>query len=157
LSGRQRGFNAERELARLLWSKGFAVIRAPASGARARHLIYPDIVALYHGRVFAIEVKYHRTDVVYVQASQVEKLLEFSSRAGATPLIAVKRPRRGWYIVPLEAAKKTSNGIRIDNEVLNKSYTLEEFISSIVNKPLTHFTNPGRDREEGEKEGGSGG
>ncbi|HIC99009.1 MAG TPA: Holliday junction resolvase, partial [Pyrodictiaceae archaeon] len=38
-----RGFEAERDLARRLWQKGFAVIRAPASGAKTKHYVYPDL------------------------------------------------------------------------------------------------------------------
>ncbi|MEM0326303.1 MAG: Holliday junction resolvase, partial [Desulfurococcaceae archaeon] len=51
MSTRRRGFFHERDLVRRLWEHGFAVIRAPASGSRVKHVVYPDIVALYKGKV----------------------------------------------------------------------------------------------------------
>jgi Holliday junction resolvase len=139
-NARRRGFNAERELARILWENGFAVVRGPASGARARHIVYPDLVALYHGKIFVFEIKYRHATTIYITLEQVRKLLEFASRAGAEPYIAVKIPRRGWYIVSFKNAKETPKGIKIDEEVLERSTPLQQFINKVVNKPLDTFT-----------------
>ncbi|MEM0282497.1 MAG: Holliday junction resolvase, partial [Desulfurococcaceae archaeon] len=54
---RIRGFSHERDLARKLWDHGLAVMRAPASGSKGKKLLYPDIVAIYKGKVIAVEVK----------------------------------------------------------------------------------------------------
>ncbi|NOZ89022.1 MAG: Holliday junction resolvase [Crenarchaeota archaeon] len=137
-SARRRGFDAERELALRLWSKGFAVVRGPASGSRARRLIYPDLVALYHGRIFVFEVKYRRSGgPLYVEAEQARRLEEFARRAGGEAYIAVKVPRRGWRLVPLESAAYTPSGrLRIGEEELETAPTLEEFIRSVVNAAL---------------------
>ncbi len=146
---RRRGFDAERELARILWSHGFAVIRGPASGAKAKHVTYPDIVALYKGRIFVLEVKYRHSlsQPLYVPLPQVEKLLEFAQRAGGEPLIAVKVPRRGWFLIAIDKAKRTKTALRIDDEILAEALTLEEFITSTINVALTSYM---ANREEGQ-------
>ena len=140
MSARRRGFAAERELARLLWSKGFAVIRGPASGARAKHLIYPDLVAIYKGKIYVIEVKYRHGNTVYIPENQVNRLQEFARRARAEALIAVKIPRKGWFIVRLEDAKKTNRGVKVDKEILARAQALENFILSVTNIPLETYT-----------------
>ncbi len=142
MSARRRGFAAERELARLLWSKGFAVIRGPASGARAKHLIYPDLVAIYKGKIYVIEVKYRHSDTIYIPENQANRLQEFAQRAKAEALIAVKIPRKGWFMVRLEDTKRTNRGVKIDKEILSKAQTLENFILSVTNISLeTYVTN----------------
>ncbi|KSW12337.1 hypothetical protein CF15_06245 [Pyrodictium occultum] len=144
---RRRGFEAERELVRKLWGSGFAVVRAPASGARVRKAVYPDIVAMFKGKIFALEVKYRSDNSpIYIEKEQIQKLLEFARRAGATPLIAVKRPHQGWRLVPLRVAKETSSGrIRIDEEVLKKAMSLEEFVTYATNTSLESFMKRGQD------------
>lgn len=138
---RKRGFEAERELVRKLWSKGFAVMRAPASGARTRLAAYPDVVAIFRGKIYAFEVKYRRDNSpIYIDKNQLEKLLEFSRRAGATPLVAVKRPNKGWKLIPVDMAKQTnSGGIKIDDEVLDKGIGLDEFIAMATSASLKKF------------------
>ena len=140
---RRRGFEAERELVRKLWSKGFAVIRAPASGARTRLAAYPDIVAIFRGRIYAIEVKYRRDESpIYIDKVQLEKLLEFSRRASATPLIAVKRPNKGWKFIPASLVKRTNSGsIKIDDEVLDKGMSLDEFVAMATSVDIKKFIN----------------
>jgi len=149
-SARRRGFGAERELARILWDSGFAVIRAPASGAKSKHVIYPDLVAIYRGKIFIFEVKYRRSATLYVSFLQLQKLEEFARRASASAFVAVKIARKGWYIVGLDMAKKTRNGVKIDKEVLDRAYTLQEFINSVTNAPLDSFL---KKREGGGSDG----
>jgi len=140
---RRRGFGAERELARLLWRHGFAVVRGPASGARTKHVIYPDLVALYKGHIYVFEVKYRSSPSIYISSEQVGRLREFAERAGAEPLIAVKIPRRGWYVVRLSEAKRTRNGIKIDEDVISTALTLEAFVRSVVNEKLESYIEAG--------------
>ncbi len=49
-----RGTEYERDLAYKLYQRGWAVIRAPASGAKAKRYLYPDLVAIKKGRILAI-------------------------------------------------------------------------------------------------------
>jgi len=142
MSVRRRGFDAERELARILWGHGFAVVRGPASGARTRRLFYPDLTAIYKGRVYVFEVKYRRSmnsGAIYVSRDKLERLKEFARRAGGEAFIAVKLPGKGWYLVSSENVKQASTTVKIDVETLSKAIKLEEFIRSVLNAPLTSF------------------
>lgn len=86
-----RGIPDERSLARLLWERGFAVMRAPASGA-STPMPRPDLVVgrRDRGLQFAIEVKTTRRDVLYIQGASIAQLLEFSQRFGCQPIVALK-------------------------------------------------------------------
>lgn len=126
---RRAGIQQERDLALRLWEMGFAVIRGPASGAKAKRILYPDLVAIRSGVVYAFEVKTRiREKPIYIEKSQVEKLAEFVRRAGGRGFIAVKIVGgTGWKLVPLDALKKTSGGnYRVDDESLSKALTLRD-------------------------------
>lgn len=99
---------------RKLWDMGFACMRAPASGAKVRKSIQPDLIAIRNGRIFVMEVKTRRNSrVVYIEGDQVEKVREWARRAGsdAMPLIAVYFDRSlGWRFIPLERLTVTEGG-----------------------------------------------
>ncbi|MCI4396316.1 MAG: Holliday junction resolvase [Thermoprotei archaeon] len=128
---RRRGFQKERDLVRKLWDMGFATIRAPASGAKAKKTYQPDIIAAKNNRILVIEVKTRSSsDVVYIDQYQVEKVLEWVKRAGsnATGMIAVYFDRRqGWRFVPIESAVKLdSGGVKITKEDADKGLPLDK-------------------------------
>jgi len=109
--GRSRGYRAERELVIMLWKLGFAVMRAPASGARIKRADYPDVVAIKKGKVAVFEVKSRRSiSTLYISKDQVRKLREFSSRAGGRAYIAIRVPHKGWKFVPVEKLVETPAG-----------------------------------------------
>jgi len=129
------GVQHERDLAIRLWEMGFAVIRGPASGAKAKRIQYPDLVAIRSGRVYAFEVKTRvKEEPIYVESSQVEKLAEFSRRAGGRPFIAVKIVgSTGWKLVPLDFLKPTRGGnYKVDEECLSKALTLKDIRSEVL-------------------------
>lgn len=100
VKSRSRGYRAERELVHILWRLGFAVMRAPASGARIRKAEYPDVVAIMKGRVAVFEVKSRaKPSGLYIEPEQIKKLLDFAERAGGIPYIAVKIPHKEWKFV----------------------------------------------------------
>ncbi|ADV64812.1 Holliday junction resolvase Hjc [Desulfurococcus mucosus] len=144
MTNRSRGFQHERDLARRLWEHGFAVVRAPASGSRARVLRYPDIVAIYRGRVIALEVKTLREEKpVYVRREQVEKLAEFSRRAGAMPFIAVKYVGEGeWFLVPLDRLVEAGEGnYKIPVEAVREGLRLKALVSQVKgDKSILDYT-----------------
>ena len=110
---RRRGFSHERDLLMKLWKKGFAVMRAPASGARARRFAVPDLVAIRNGVVLAFEVKTMREERdLYVPVHQVSKLIEFVKRSGGYAFIAVKIVGHGtgWRFIPIDKIEKTPAG-----------------------------------------------
>ena len=100
-----RGIQDERSLVRLLWKKGFAVVRAPASGASTK-MARPDIIAgsRVKGLQFAIEVKTTRRETLYIARESVDQLTEFSQRFGCQPILALKFKGRGrsWLFVKPE-------------------------------------------------------
>ena len=99
---------------RKLWELGFACMRAPASGAKVRKSIQPDLIAIRNDKVFVMEVKTRRNSrVVYIEREQVEKVREWARRAGSNSraFIAVYFDRSlGWRFVPLEKLTVTEGG-----------------------------------------------
>jgi len=131
---RVKGFFYERDLARRLWKHGFAVIRAPASGSRAKHLKYPDLVAIYKGKILAIEVKTTRgKKPIYIRGEQLSKLLTFSLRAGAEPYIAVKFIGSGeWMFVTVDKLTHLDSGeYKLDVEDVKKGIPLSELVKRL--------------------------
>ncbi|MEM0021125.1 MAG: Holliday junction resolvase Hjc [Fervidicoccaceae archaeon] len=127
---RRRGFQKERDLVRKLWDMGYATIRAPASGAKAKKTYQPDIIAAKNNRILVIEVKTRRSsNAVYIEKHQVEKVLEWVKRAGsnAIGLIAVYFDRKqGWRLVPLDSATRMeSGGVKVTREDAEKAYSLD--------------------------------
>lgn len=128
---RIRGFQKERDLVRKLWDLGFATIRAPASGAKAKKTYQPDIIAIRNGHIFVIEVKTRRSSsAIYIDAFQVNKVLEWVKRAGENSigLIAVYFDRKqGWRLIPIDKAIKTEGGnVKITQELAKGGLRLQD-------------------------------
>jgi Holliday junction resolvase len=132
----------ENDLANLLWSRGYAVVRGPSSGSAARKRFQPDLIAVKKGVVLVIEVKKGREGKpLYVPPHQVEGLRELEKRSGGRAIIAVKIPWIGWRFHFLSELHETKGGrARIDRpesgmrlsdleEILfHKSKRLDEFM-----------------------------
>jgi Holliday junction resolvase len=101
---KRRGFKMERALAQKLFKLGFAVIRGPASGAKVKKTIYPDVVAIYKRNILVFEVKSVKEPrTLEVRREQVEKIEEFAKRADGKSFIAIRvKSLRKWIIVPTE-------------------------------------------------------
>ncbi len=126
-----------------LWKAGLAAIRAPASGARAKHVFYPDVVAIYSGKVLVFEVKYRgEPGPIYIDREKLEKLREFARRAGGEVYIAVKYGRREWMFVKPEDCRETPSGIRVDPQTLEeKGVSLSALIGLVKGQQLiTSYT-----------------
>jgi len=131
LSRRSKGFSRERELARLLWKKGFAVLRAPASGAKTRKLAYPDLIALKKGMIFVFEVKTReKPGIIYIDRKQFMKLMEFIRRSGGQGYIAVKiMDGRGWRFIPIDRVEETRGGnYRVSLENIEKGLRISDLV-----------------------------
>jgi len=133
----------ERELAGKLYQMGWAVMRAPASGAAAKRYLYPDLVALKKGRAVAIEVKTTKDKkYIYLERRQYEILKEWEERGGADAWVAVKVLYSGWSFYPLSSLKEAGKSFRLDLEgglslesfdaLYSVKYTLTEFAKGIV-------------------------
>lgn len=143
-SNRTRGFAHERDLARKFYDHGFAVMRAPASGSKAKHLQYPDLIAIYQGKIIACEVKTTRKfRAIYIDKYQVDKLKEFVNRSGGEAYIAIKIiGSSDWFFVPLDQLEKTERGMyKVTRDNLSKGIRLEALISIVKGvKRLIDFT-----------------
>ncbi len=125
------GFSHERDLARKLWSMGYAVIRAPASGRKACVLKYPDLVAIKNRRILVFEIKATRSlSDIYIPRRQVEKLLEFAKRAGGEAYIAVKVIGSGkWILIKAEDIVKVSESrFKVPVKIISTSSLLEDVV-----------------------------
>ena len=140
---RKTGFQQERELVAKLWKLGFAVMRAPASGAKIIRAKYPDVVAIKNGKIFIFEVKTReKPSTIYIEGNQINKIKEFSKRAGGKAFIAIKiRDGSGWRFIPVERLEQTPSGnYRVSLDKLKRGLTLSE-LKNIADglKALTDF------------------
>lgn len=145
LSIRRRGFSHERDLVIKLWKKGFAVIRAPASGSKAKRMVYPDVVAIRNGITIVFEVKSSsRARDIYIDSKQIHKLIEFAKRAGGFSYIAIKLIGTGeWRFVSTDMLVKTASGrFKVSREAIEKGLSLKELVSITGKfKKLDEFLN----------------
>jgi Holliday junction resolvase len=92
----RKGGRRERELVNELDGAGFAVMRAPASGA-ATDRDLPDVLAGDGERFYAIEAKSSAGDPIYLTGEEVESLVYFSRNFGAKARIGVRFDQEDWY------------------------------------------------------------
>ncbi|ADT83664.1 Holliday junction resolvase Hjc [Thermococcus barophilus] len=128
----RKGASAERELIKMLEKEGFAVIRSAGSKK-------VDIVAGNGKLYFCIEVKSTKGEKLYVNAEDVDKLMNFAEKFGGKAIIAVKFISNGWYFFyPNQLTKSGKNykislrdarykGLRFD-EIVGKQMSLDEVI-----------------------------
>ncbi|NPA85447.1 MAG: Holliday junction resolvase [Crenarchaeota archaeon] len=129
----------ERELAQRLFSMGWVVMRAPASGAAAKRYLYPDLVGLKLGRAVAIEVKTTKVErTIYLSRRQYEILKLWEERGGAEPWLAVKvLDGRGWRLYELARLEEAGESYRLH---LEGGLTLDQFDARYsVKATLTAF------------------
>ncbi|MEM1945371.1 MAG: hypothetical protein QW756_01480 [Nitrososphaerota archaeon] len=94
--------------------EGCYAIRTPGSGAGK--MAKPDIIAVDHGELLAIEVKSSNRNYAMLEVEQVRRLKEFSKRFKITcphcnrefnpkPVVAIRFLGRGWryVILPLDS------------------------------------------------------
>jgi Holliday junction resolvase len=116
----KKGFRAEHELMKLLESLGFATLRAPKSG---RDTI--DVIACKRGAIFAFECKSWAT-TVRISERQMGSLFDFSQKAGAIPIVAIKANNEGWHFLKAEDVRE-NNGVASKNLMEEKSFSIEFF------------------------------
>jgi len=140
---RRRAFQRERDLAQRLWRLGFAVVRGPASGAKAKRVIYPDLVAIKNRIIYIFEIKTkEKEDHIYIDEYQIIKLREFEKRSGGRAYIAIKVvDETDWRFVPIEALEKTGGGrYKIDKKFFREGLSLEDlYREASGDKPLTQY------------------
>ena len=115
-----RGDRAERELIKLLSSLDFSAARIAGSGNNTA-----DVIASKRGNIFAFECKSWAT-TVRIKEKQLDGLLEFSEKAMAIPLIAIKKEREGWKFLKAEDVKE-NKGVVSKKLIEEKGFGVEFF------------------------------
>lgn len=128
MSRKSKGINAERDLIRLLWEKGFSACRVAGSGAT--RFPSPDIIAGNAARKLAIECKTSNEESRYIPKDSIEQLKTFANRFGAEPWIAVRLARHNWLFISLDDLEDTGNYFSITLEnAKNKGFLIEELLA----------------------------
>jgi Holliday junction resolvase len=91
-----KGDRRERELVNRLDERGFAVMRAPASGSATEREL-PDVLAGDGEAFYAIEAKSSAGDPIYLDGQEIENLVYFAQNFGASPKVGVRFDHEDWY------------------------------------------------------------
>jgi len=138
LSFYRKGKQAELELVKKLRKAGYAVMRAPASGARTKRVFYPDVLAVkfdgknYRVLVFEVKLRKHR-DTIHIAGPKIWLLQDYAKRAGGKAYIAVKiSEEKQWFVFPVEMLEqqKYEKGVRyvITKDMFSRAKKLSEVI-----------------------------
>ena len=127
------GKRYELELARKLYKYGFAVIRAPASGRKAKRIPYPDIVAIKHRNVLVISVKYRsKLGTIYISEDELRKMIDFAKRADGIVIAAIKVKELGdWRVIQLSSNNTSTSNIEkltITVDIIKNAKKLEDWL-----------------------------
>ena len=140
---KRRGTEEERRILTLLRDRGFAVIRAPASGSKRKDPV-PDIVAMKNGVILLIEVKSRRNGKqVYVMRNQAEGILEFAHKSGGEFFLAVKRPRELRFLRFSELRRTNGGNFVATEDNIKAGMDLDglvRYVESKFSKPLDSFS-----------------
>ncbi|MFC6731374.1 MULTISPECIES: Holliday junction resolvase Hjc [unclassified Haladaptatus] len=133
-----KGNRRERELVNLLDEAGFAVMRAPASGAATTREL-PDVLAGNGDVFYAIEAKASSGRPIYLTGEEVEALVYFSQNFGAKPRIAVRFDREDWYFFhPADLYVTDGGNYRVKKETaLSEGEDLDELTGKSKKTRLT--------------------
>ena len=137
-----RGSALERYIVSKLRDKGFAVVRAPASGSKRKDHI-PDIIALKSGIILLIEVKSRKSgNRIYIGKEQVEGIREFARKSGGELFVATKI-KNILRFVKFNELKKTEKGnYVVDLETIKKGMEISDLVTYVegkISKTLDSF------------------
>ena len=98
-----KGKSAELSLGKKFLKLGYFVMRAPASGRRARKFKYPDLVAISKGKILLFEVKLRKhRDTIHIPWRQIENLRYASALTGGKAYVAIYvQEDKEWYFFRL--------------------------------------------------------
>jgi len=140
-SRKAKGSNVERQVLSLLRDRGFAVVRAPASGSKRKDPV-PDIIALKLGQIVLIEMKSRKQGKVYITREQAEGIAEFARKSGGELFIGVKLPRLLKF-VPFSKVKRTEGGnYVVDEELIEEGLDIDgltRYVEAKISKTLDSF------------------
>ena len=141
-SNKVRGSVVERYIVSKLRDKGFAVLRAPASGSKRKDHV-PDIIALKSGVIILIEVKSRKNGKkIYIEREQAEGISDFAKKSGGELFLAAKIDRTLRF-VKFEELRKTEGGnYAIDLETVEKGMDIDDlvrYVESKISRTLDSF------------------
>lgn len=120
------GSARERELVNLLDEDGWAVMRAPASGASTDRDL-PDVLAGNGERSYAIEAKASAERTIYLDEREVDSLYHFAQSFGSIPLIGARFNREDWALFDPDDLYRTPAGnYRVKKEDVSGGLRVEE-------------------------------
>ena len=126
MSKKSKGIGGEREVIKLLWELGWAALRSAGSGSS--HYPSPDIIAGKLGRRLAIECKVTSDERKYFPIDEIKGLEYFSKQFGAEPFVAIKFPKKPWFLFTIDDLNETNNGYSIKSEDCDlKGILIEDF------------------------------
>lgn len=130
VSSNAKGDRLERDLVNVLDARGFAVMRAPASGSATDREL-PDVLAGNGQGFYAFEAKSSAGQPIYLDGDEIADLRYFAEHFGAEPRLAVKfdvkngdpawgdDDRSGIYVLEIEQAHQTDGGnYRVKKELV---------------------------------------
>ncbi|BBD74003.1 endonuclease [Sulfodiicoccus acidiphilus] len=131
---KRRGSTVERYIVNRLTAKGFACLRAPASGSKRKQPV-PDIVALKDGVIIIIEVKSRASEEnIYVNRDQAEGITKFSERSGGELFLAIKSPS-GIRFLDFSKLRQTRGGNFVaDKNLISSGMSLEDLVRHVESK-----------------------
>lgn len=141
-SNKVRGSAVERYIVSRLRDKGFAVLRAPASGSKRKDHI-PDIIALKSGVIILIEVKSRRNGKkIYIEKEQAEGINDFAKKSGGELFLAAKINRVLRFIKFYEIRRTEGGNYAVDLETIEKGMDIDElvrYVESKISRTLDSF------------------
>lgn len=109
-----KGANAERELAAILYANGFAVIRAAGSGVTK--MPCPDVIALSVKKKLAFECKAWKSNYLNISIEQFRDLLEWKKKSSSELYFAWKVPNKGWFFLTPLLFKQNPKGFAVSRK-----------------------------------------
>lgn len=126
----RKGANAERELMRILFEKGFSILRAAGSGVNP--LDCPDVIAIKKGLILAFECKAWDSTSLSISKEQFEGDVNWCEKAGARFIVGWKIPREGWWCLkPSDFRFLGKNYVTTKTEAQKQGLLLEDFLATL--------------------------
>lgn len=131
MSNKSKGIQAEREIIHLFWKTGkWTACRVAGSGSM--RYPSPDIIANKQGIHLAIECKKTKSEYQYFEKDEIKNLLDYSEKAGARALVAIRFPKSEWKFIDPFDLKKTPNRYVINPKLLElKGINFDELTKNL--------------------------
>ena len=140
----EKGNRRERQLVNALDERGFAVMRAPASGSATEREL-PDVLAGDSDVFYAIEAKSSAGDPIYLTGEEVEALVYFARNFGAKPRVAARFDREDWYFFhPGDLYTTDGGNYRVKKETaIAEGTDFDEFVGNTRKVTLDEVADDG--------------